>query len=616
MKRVHVMPFGAQLLDGGATRFRLWAPSARRVELVRSQSGARTAMLPAGEGWYQLDLPDSGPGTLYRYRIDDRIEVPDPASRCNPQDVHGPSMVVDPAAFDWDDGAWRGRPWEQSVIYELHVGTFTPQGSFRAVEDKLAHLVDLGVTAIELMPVAECPGAHNWGYDGVLPFAPEARYGTPEELKRLVVAAHRRGLMVFLDVVYNHFGPEGNYLGAYAGEFFTERHRTPWGAAINFDGSGSDTVRGFFLHNALYWLEEYHIDGLRLDAVHAIRDDSALHVLSEIAQRVRAHIGGRRHIHLMLENDANEARYLGAHPGLPGRFDAQWNDDLHHCLHVILTGEQDGYYHDYAERPYRLLGRALAQGFAYQGQASGYRHGRARGEVSAHLPSSAFVSFLQNHDQIGNRALGERIGKLARPEALKAALAVLLLTPQVPLLFMGEEWNAPEPFLFFCDFEPALAGSVREGRRSEFSRFVRYRDEAARLLIPDPTDPATFERSRLDWRAAAREPQRTWLRLYRQLLTVRRREIAPRLAGARGVDYHAGERGDLQVRWRLGDGSLLQLTSNLTDGPIASAAQPGGRLIYTTHPEFGAALTGSGLAPWMVAWSLDAAASEESTEND
>jgi malto-oligosyltrehalose trehalohydrolase len=615
MKRVHSMPFGARLLDGGATRFRLWAPSARRVDLVCTQSPARAAMAPVGQGWYQVDLADAGPGTLYRYRIDDRIEVPDPASRCNPHDVHGPSMVVDPAAFEWDDGGWRGLPWERCVVYELHVGAFTAAGTFRAAEDKLAYLAGLGVTAIELMPIAECPGARNWGYDGVLPFAPEARYGAPEELKRLVAAAHRHGLMVFVDVVYNHFGPEGNYLGAYAAEFFTERHHTPWGAAINFDGAGSRTVRDFFVHNALYWVEEYHADGLRFDAVHTIRDDSPTHVLEEIAQAVRAHIGGQRHVHLMLENDDNQARWLGARPGLPGRFDAQWNDDLHHCLHVALTGEQDGYYRDYAEPPHRLLGRALAEGFAYQGDASGYRQGRARGEASAHLPSTAFVSFLQNHDQVGNRALGERIGKLAAPEALKAALAVLLLAPQIPLLFMGEEWNAAEPFLFFCDFEPALASTVREGRRSEFARFTRYRDQTARLLIPDPTDPASFERSRLDWRAAEREPHRTWLQLYRQLLAIRHREIAPRLAGARGIEYAAGERGDLQVRWRLGDGSLLHLIVNLTDRSILSAAQPHGRLLYTTHPDFGAALTGSGLAPWTVAWSLDAAAVEGIADN-
>ena len=615
MKRSHVMPFGARLLDGDATRFRLWAPSAQRVDLVLAPSGARTAMAPGGQGWYQADLTGAGPGTLYRYRIDDAVEVPDPASRCNPQDVHGPSMVVDPAAFEWDDEQWRGLPWERCVIYELHVGTFTAAGTFRAAEDKLAHLAGVGVTAIELMPLAECPGAHNWGYDGVLPFAPEARYGAPEALKRLVAAAHRRGLMVFLDVVYNHFGPEGNYLAAYARDFFTERHPTPWGAAINFDGPGSRTVRDFFLHNALYWLEEYHLDGLRFDAVHSIRDDSPVHVLTEIAQAVRTHIGGQRHVHLMLENDDNQARWLGGCPGLPGRFDAQWNDDLHHCLHVAVTGERHGYYRDYAEAPDRLLGRALAEGFAYQGEASPHRDGRARGEPSAHLPSTAFVSFLQNHDQIGNRPLGERIGKLAAPEALKAALAVLLLAPQIPLLFMGEEWNAAEPFLFFCDFEPALAGTVREGRRSEFSRLAGYREQTARLLIPDPIDPATFERSRLDWRAAEREPHRAWLQLYRQLLAIRHREITPRLAGARGVDYTAGEHGDVQVRWRLGDGALLHLIANLADTPILIAAQPRGRLLYTTHPEFGAALTGSGLAPWTVAWSLDATDAQGSPQH-
>ncbi|KGM30195.1 malto-oligosyltrehalose trehalohydrolase, partial [Inquilinus limosus] len=419
------------------------------------------------DGWFGLTVPGLPAGTPYRYRLADGTEVPDPASRAQEGGPFGPSLVCDPLAYDWHAADWRGRPWHEAVVYELHCGAIGRPGGFAAVEARLDHLAGLGVTAIELMPVADFAGARGWGYDGVLPFAPASIYGTPDDLKRLVDAAHRRGLMVLLDVVYNHFGPAGNFLSLYARSFFDEDRLTPWGPAIDFR---RPQVRDFFRHNALYWLEEFRLDGLRLDAVHAIRDHSRPDILTEIADAARAAFLDR-HIHLVLENDLNEARRLAGTPGPQGRYDAQWNDDLHHAAHVVLTGEADGYYADYADIPVPRLGRALAEGFIYQGDWSEHR-GAARGEPSAHLPPTAFVGFLQNHDQIGNRALGDRLAALAEPAALEAMTAVLLLAPQIPLLFMGEEWGSRQPFPFFCDFEGELADTVRRGRREEFAAFA------------------------------------------------------------------------------------------------------------------------------------------------
>jgi malto-oligosyltrehalose trehalohydrolase len=583
----------------------LWAPGSKRVDLcLEDAGGTPLAMQRAGDGWWELDCARAAAGSRYRYRIDEGLLVPDPGSRANPDDVHGACCVVDPLAFDWDDGDWRGRPWEEAVVYELHVGTFTPQGSFAGVEGRLDHLRELGVTAIELMPIADFPGRRNWGYDGVLAFAPDSSYGTPTDLKRLVQSAHRRGLMVFLDVVYNHFGPEGNYLHSYAPQFFSRRHHTPWGAAINFDGEGSRTVRDFFIHNALYWLEEYHFDGLRLDAVDAIADDSRPDILTELAGAVRSRVG-RRHVHLVLENDANQIRFQGAGPGAPERYDAQWNDDIHHALHVLLTGERDGYYADYADAPLAHLARCLAEGFAFQGEPSPFRGGKPRGEASRGLRPSAFVSFLQNHDQVGNRAFGERIGRLAPAGRIKAALAIVLLAPQPPLLFMGEEWCAREPFPFFCDFEPELARKVAEGRRGEFARFDRFRDATARLLIPDPSGDSTFDSARLDWSALGNPEHAEWLALHRRLLALRTRELAARLPGAAPGTCLAATDGLLMVRWALGDGSRLNLTANLQDAPRTRVELPAGRLLYATTERLGDALTGNALPAWTVVWTLD-----------
>jgi maltooligosyltrehalose trehalohydrolase len=625
VRRRHDMSFGSRLLAAGGANFRLWAPGASRVELGlrppaagrRRPLAERVYEMAAGTGgWYEVTVAATEgavAGAQYRFRPDGGLWVPDPASRYQPQDVHGPSELVDPEGFAWSDGEWRGRPWEQVVLYELHVGTFTPAGTFAAIEPHLDELAALGVTAIELMPVADFPGRRDWGYDGVLPFAPDSAYGRPEDLKRLVAAAHARGLMVFLDVVYNHFGPEGNYLHVYAPAFFTERHITPWGAAIDFDGPHSGPVRDFFVHNALYWLQEYHLDGLRLDAVHAIRDASPVHILTELADRVHAALGdaagrpGRRHVHLVLENDSNESRYLMRAPDRrPRLYVAQWNDDIHHALHVALTGEGSGYYGDYVSAPAKWLGRCLAEGFAYQGEISRFRDDTARGEPSRDLPPTAFVSFLQNHDQVGNRAFGERILELAPEGAVRAALTIILLAPSPPLLFMGEEFGCRQPFLFFCDFGPELAPRVREGRREEFRRFPEFADSRARERIPDPAAERTFARVVLDRQAAATRSGRSWRTFYADLLALRAREIVPRLVDMPGgsARYEVHPSGAVTVGWTLGDGSRLHLEANLQARAAEVPGRPDEGLLYGWPPGAAAPMAGGAMEAWAAVWYL------------
>jgi malto-oligosyltrehalose trehalohydrolase len=609
MKRRHSMPFGAEYRDHDTVRFRLWAPAAHQVELCfgESNSSARLSLDRYDDGWFELVTDAAGPGTRYRFRIDGGQEVPDPASRFQPEDVHGPSEVIDPTSFDWTDDTWRGRRWEEAVIYELHVGAFSSASTFSAVGERLDYLADMGITAIELMPVADFPGRRNWGYDGVFPFAPDGTYGHPEDLKRLVSSAHARGLMVLLDVVYNHFGPEGNYLNCYAPQFFTDRHKTPWGNGINFDGPESRAVRDFFIHNALYWLTEFHLDGLRLDAVHAITDNSPYHILSELADAVRRSVGPDRHIHLILENDRNQARYLQRTKSCQVQaYSAQWNDDIHHALHVLITGEQDGYYSDHSDRPLAQLGRCLVEGFAYQGEQSLFRNGEARGERTAGLPPGAFVSFLQNHDQIGNRAFGERVTTIADPRAVRAAMAILLLAPSPPLLFMGEEFGAKTPFLFFCDFEKGLAEAVAAGRRNEFARFTRFSDPAARAGIPDPNASTTFEASRLDWDDLAQPHHRDWLSFYRQLLQLRFKHIGGRLADGCAIEAHYEIHGDhgLSAHWDFPDGSKLDLLANLGSASLAGLTAPRSQIIYASEEGSEDALTRGTMPAWCVAWFL------------
>ncbi|HLZ64649.1 MAG TPA: malto-oligosyltrehalose trehalohydrolase [Aliidongia sp.] len=581
MKRHHPLPFGAELTEDGV-RFRLWAPDALGVALT-FEDGRQLPMAMEADGWFGLTTHEAAVGTRYRYRIGGAF-YPDPASRRQPDGALAFSAVVDPMAYDWTDAGWQGIPWAEAVIYELHPGAFSETGDFAGVAARLDHLVSLGVTLVELMPVADCPGRWNWGYDGVLPFAPTERYGGPDAMKRLVDECHRRGLGVILDVVYNHFGPSGNFLQAYASRFFTDKHRTPWGSAINFDDTGAANVRAFFIENALYWLEEFHLDGLRFDAVHAIKDDSLPTFLDALGERIREALPDRR-IHLILENDGNEPDLLGHDAGGRGCYDAQWNDDFHHALRVALTGARGGYYDDYADDPVGRVGRALAEGFAYQGEASAHRGGKPRGEPSGDLAPTAFVNFIQNHDQVGNHAYGWRLPHFADRETLRAAAAMLLLSPAIPLLFMGEEWATDRPFPFFCDFDGELADAVRKGRAAEFAGFPEFRDEAGRAHIPDPLSEATFLSAKLDWAALHEPAAAEMLGFYRELLTLRRRHITPLLTDSprpRGQFVRLGA-GGLEVRWRL-NGAEMTMLANLSIEPIAATQRPGrGQVIYRSH---------------------------------
>jgi len=580
-------PFGVRLTADGAS-FRLWAPAARRVELLLEKP---QPMARGDDGWFTADVAGVKAGMRYRYRIDDEIDVPDPASAFQPEDVFGPSEVVDHDGYQWRARDWKGRPWRDTVLIETHVGTFTPEGSYRAMIGKLDHLAATGITALELMPLADFAGQRNWGYDGVLWYAPDSAYGRPEDLKALIDAAHLRGLMVMLDVVYNHFGPEGNYLGRYAPSFFTDAH-TPWGSAIDYR---LPEVRAFAIENALSWLRDYRFDGLRFDAINHILDEpgqvSVLHDISVAAGKLAAETG--RHIHLVLENGDNRASLLDAIQDPPsGKYRAQWNDDYHHAWHVLLTGESTGYYGDYQKSPRNDLARALASGFVYQGETAAFWGGKPRGEPSGKLSPTAFVNFLQNHDQVGNRPLGDRLESLARPEEVEAALAVTLLAPTVPMLFMGEQWGSKVPFPFFCDFKGGLADAVRKGRREEFAwAYQRYGDE-----VPDPLDEATFKSAVLDWTSCETGIGERRLALVRDLLTTRRQEIVPRLDGVTFAGAQAAENGLLTANWRMGDGATLHLIANLSASDVpAPAGEAAARNIWGSEPV-------NVLPPWSVAW--------------
>jgi maltooligosyltrehalose trehalohydrolase len=577
-------PLWGPLTTEEGVRFRLWAP-AKETVLLRLD-GEDRPMRAAGDGWLALDAPDARPGAEYAFVMEDGLVVPDPASRAQAGSVHGPSRVPDRSDDAWQIDNWQGRPWEEAVICEIHIGTFTREGTFRAAIEKLPHLAETGYTAIEIMPVAQFAGDRGWGYDGVLLYAPHRAYGSPDDLKALVDAAHGQGLMVLLDVVYNHFGPDGNYLHAYAPEFFDEDRETPWGAAIDY---ARPPVRRFFIDNALYWIGEFRLDGLRLDAVDNVRDpQSDPEILVEIARTIREAFPDRR-VHLTTEDNRNITRlHERAEDGGVPLYTGEWNDDFHNIAHVIASGESEGYYADFAEDCWAKLARALAEGFIYQGEPSP-RSGAPQGEPSAHLPPTAFVDFLQNHDQAGNRAFGERLLPLTEPALLRALSAILLLSPHIPLMFMGEEWGETKPFLFFTDFDGELAEIVREGRRREFKHFAAFEDPERRARIPDPNARETFEASKIDWGAPERPEGAQWHAFTQRLLEIRQRVIVPHLAGARGNSGRviAAEEGIVAVSWTL-DGLALHMRANLTEVTRPGPRLPGSLL----HSENGAGASG------------------------
>lgn len=577
---------GPQVIDHGVS-FNLWAPSADFVELL--EVGRPPRRMPHdNDGWYQTLSPTAHVGTRYQFRINGNLVVPDPASCFQPEDVGKPSEVINTAALR-DATFYPGRSWAEAVIYELHVGTFSAEGNYAGVEKKLLYLRDLGITAIEMMPLNDVPGGHNWGYDGVLLNAPNARYGRPEDLKRLLNAAHDLDIMVFLDVVYNHFGPQLNYLHSYAEKFFSDRHATGWGPAVNLEGDEGQFVRQFLIDNALMWLRDYGFDGLRFDAVHALRDDSERHFLIELAETVRGQLMGRQ-VHLTLENEANQAHLLDRPSGRTTLYNAQWGDDFHNSLHVLLTGEDEGYYRAFADRPLAHLARSLAEGFAYQGEVFPL-HDKPRGESSAHLPPDATVFFVQNHDQVGNRALGERLARLVSSDKLIQAMVLLLLNPHIPMLFMGEEAAVTTPFLFFADWQGEAAELTREGRRKEFARFKAFSTPEMRDQIPDPCDLSTFEASKLDWRGIENSPpSQEFQRLTRELLAIRRARIVPLIKeGFVGVKTELlgaqHERtGGIDIRWQTSHGRTLQIATNFSDQAILSPPLIEGETLWGPEP--------------------------------
>ena len=588
----HSLPWGTELIDGGA-RFKLWAPAQNKVSVL-SENGARIPMTKTTDGWFEVTTDAVSPGDGYHFVLADGARVPDPASRAQMSDVHGMSQLVDPLSYEWRTPDWKGRPWEEAVIYELHAGTFSPEGSFDGVTRDLDRLVDMGVTAIEIMPVAQFGGDRGWGYDGVLLYAPHTAYGGPVGLKHLVDAAHERDLMIVLDVVYNHFGPDGNYLHLYAPDFFDPKRRTPWGAAIAFERK---PVREFFFHNMLYWLEEFRFDGLRFDAIDHIRDASDEPLLIKMAREVRARFPDR-HIHLTIEDEDNSTRLLKyGHDNRPRLFTAAWNDDWHHAMHALLTGENAGYYQDYADAPTKRIAETMVLGFGYQGEPSPYHGGRKRGESSAHLPPIAFVDFLQNHDQVGNRVRGDRLTHLAPAPAVEVALTLLMLSPHIPLLFMGEEYGEKNPFYFFTDFTGDLAETVRKGRNNEFRNNQAFAEAGAEDLIPDPNALSTFTASKL----APKTTERA--QFVKRLIAARFEHIVPRLAriGGDAGTVEALEGNAFAVSWKLADGAKLMLIANFADTqatlPLKEVGVP-----FFTYPD--ASLAQDNLPPWSVVVSI------------
>ncbi len=569
-----VAEFGPVWRADGLVSFRLWAPHQSDVYLAIAGRDA-LPMARERDGWFSLTTV-APVGGRYRFLLADGSAVPDPASRFQPDDVHGASALTAPAgAFRWTDSAWRGLAWAEAIIYELHIGTFTPEGTFRAATERLSYLKSLGISVIEVMPVADFPGRWSWGYDGVLLFAPDSCYGRPEDFKAFIDKAHSLGLAVLLDVVYNHFGPDGNYLPQLA-PAHTDLHVTPWGEAVDYAAREATSMRDFVLANVRMWIEEFHLDGLRIDAAHEIRDASDNHILTVIAHEARAAAGSRK-IHLVLESARPETDRVS----VAGGFDSQWNDDLHHALHAAITGETDKDYAKCAGRP-EVLARALAEGFKISSEAES--------TPVQSFPMTSFVAFLQNHDQVGNRVRGERISMLAKPEVCRAAAAVYLLAPQIPMLFQGEEWAASSPFPFFTDLPATFVEAVRDGRVAAF--------EADPSELLDPFDPGTFAAARLKWNEQALRRHASMLDWYRSILRVRKEEIAPLCAGIRESGSWSVDEGVVRILWQTASKDLM-LTLNLTAKPATLPAPLRGRVIWQ-HGK----IAGNRCSPWFVAWSV------------
>lgn len=575
-------PLGAAV-GPGEVSFWVWAPHASRLELVLfsgREEAERRVLQSERDGYFSLRVPGLGPGANYAYSVDGSPPLPDPASRYQPEGVHGPSQVVD-LAFPWTDSEWKGMPLEKFIIYELHIGTFTPEGTFDAACERLGYLKELGVTAVEVMPVAQFPGTRNWGYDGAQLFAVQNSYGGPTAFQRFVNACHEHGLAVILDVVYNHLGPEGNYLHQY-GPYFTDKYKTPWGPAINYDGRGSDAVRHFVISNSLQWVCDFHVDALRLDAVHGIFDFSAKHILAEVKEAVdeaAARLG--RAVYVIAESDLNDVRIIEERGRGGYGLDAQWSDDLHHSIHALLTGERDGYYLDFGSPAH--LAKALAKTFVYDGCYSLYRQ-RRHGSDASQMPGNKFVVCMQNHDQVGNRLLGERISTLVSREAQRLAAALVLCSPYIPLIFMGEEYGEQRPFLYFISHgDEALARAVREGRRREFSAF-QWKGE-----MPDPQAEQTFLASKLNWAALAEERHREHLAFYKRLIELRKNH--PALSSLSKERMKVELAGNLLFvkRWSA-DGRGLLLCYNLSDVPSSlfeRASVRSSRCLMTSYSESG-----------------------------
>jgi malto-oligosyltrehalose trehalohydrolase len=583
------MPFGAEVVPGGV-RFRIFAPAAERMSLLLQGHPQPLALHRTDDGWHELIVPEAHAGSRYRYQLPDGTQVPDPASRFQPEDVTGPSEVIDPAAFAWTDGAWRGRPWSQAVLYELHIGTFTPEGTFRAATERLDYLQWLGVTAIEVMAINDFAGTRGWGYDGVLPHAPDSAYGRPDDVKAFIDAAHARGLQVIFDVVYNHFGPDGNYISRYFPQICSEGHDTAWGKAMNFDGDGNAEVRAFFLHNALYWIEEFHADGLRIDASHAMIDTSPKHILDEMAEQVRACAAGRE-VHLILEDEANASGRLGrSSDGTTPLYTAQWNHDMTHLLSASMGNIAPD--RDSQSDETHKTATMLAEGYVLTPTAQ-----QQPEDIRCKVPPTAYIAFLQTHDLIGNRIAAERLDRLVSKEALRAVSSILLLLPQTPMLFMGQEWMASQPFPFFCDYQGELAGKIRDGREDSLRKMHSTDDLSG---ATDPGAESTFLSAKLNWDQLGHEPHASELAWYRNILGVRRNRTAPLLADLHercGRTFVLGP-GAFTIAWPFA-GNTLTLSANLTWSEH-SGFPTGGETIWLE----GWQPAEDQLGAWSVRWSL------------